>query len=261
MPTRESRTTHRTSPTRGGDPAVDAQPMDSEQVEPGEPIARPGCPPLPATPRVLVQDPGLRPGRVAVYGEWLYFGAIVETDGPEAPRGGVYRVPVTGGDVEAVEIAAHYLSGPLLVDHSWIAFARAEVSGSAHAWMASYPALIAFERDGGAEIEVDNGGDTWAGTKPFALGADHTLYYGVDWSMEESGLAVHGLRTGETTVLFDDQDVRELVVDGHTAPREGGRPRVISETDTGWLEDVDADGCGVFWAALNPPRILAMARP
>lgn len=101
------------------------------------------------------------------------------------------------------------------MNDDWIVFAHAEtVATGSTSWATSYPELVAYNQESAEELLIDNGGDQWAGTKPFAFGADDTLFFGVDWSMDENGLAVADLRTSVVETVLKDQDVRELYADG-----------------------------------------------
>jgi len=43
--------------------------------------------------------------------------------------------------------------------------------------------------------------------------------------------------------------------------KRGGPVQTLVDTDTSYVEDLTTDGCGVFWSAVNPPRVLVRSVP
>jgi len=143
-------------------------PIDREVVPPA------GCPALPATPAVLVQQDYrvLQPKGVVAREGRVFFGATLgSSDDPGyIPNGAVFTVDAGGGEPQQLDSAYTYISRGLALNERHLAWYAAEVTVTGtQSWAFSYPGVVLRDLETGEETLVGGELQSWNNVSDFEL--------------------------------------------------------------------------------------------
>lgn len=140
-------------------------------------VTRPGCPPMTATPSVLVQEEywQLQPKSIAAKDGVVYFGAT-QSESPDktgAPSGSIFRISAGGGPYEELAIGHTYLGSQLAINQRHLAYYQhaLETTGSG-SWSTSTAGVVLRDLVTGEETLVGGAAQGWGHIRDFELLAD-----------------------------------------------------------------------------------------